>query len=194
MTELLQSEFTDETGTVRRLTRGEILTFVNVLATAGNETTNRLIGWTGKVLADHPDQRRELARDRSLIPNAIEEILRFEPPSLQICRYVTRDVEYYGQTVPAGSAMMFVTAAANRDHRVFAPDGDVFDIHRTIGHHVAFGYGIHFCLGAALARLEGRIALDEVLNRFPEWQVDTDNAELDSSAVRGWATLPVSTD
>jgi cytochrome P450 len=191
MTELLESEFTDEAGTVRRLTRGEILTFVNVLATAGNETTNRLIGWTGKVLADHPDQRRELAQDRSLIPNAIEEILRFEPPSLQSCRYVTRDVEYYGETVPAGSTMMFVTAAANRDHRVFSPDGDVFDIHRTFGHHVAFGYGIHFCLGAALARLEGRIALDEVLNRFPEWQVDTDNARLDSSAVRGWATLPV---
>ena len=110
MTELLQSEFADETGTVRRLTREEILTFVNVLATAGNETTNRLIGWTGKVLADHPDQRRELAEDRSLIPNAIEEVLRFEPPSLQSCRYVTRDVEYYGETVPAGSAMMFLTA------------------------------------------------------------------------------------
>jgi len=103
---------------------------------------------------------------------------------------VTRDVEYYGQTVPAGSAMMFLTGAANRDHRAFPPDGDEFDIHRTMGHHVAFGYGIHFCLGAALARLEGRLALDEVLNRFPDWDVDLDNAVLDHSAVRGWKSLP----
>jgi cytochrome P450 len=193
MTELLQAEFEDETGTVRRLSREEILTFVNVLASAGNETTNRLIGWTGKVLSDHPDQRRELADDRSLIPNAIEEILRFEPPAHQACRSVTRDVEYYGRTVPEGSVMMLLGASANRDHRVFPPDGDVFDIRRTISHHLAFGYGIHFCLGAALARLEGRIALDEVLNRFPEWEVDVDNASLESSAVRGWAALPAVT-
>jgi cytochrome P450 len=192
MTELLQAEFQDETGTIRRLTRDEILIFVNVLASAGNETTNRLIGWTGKVLGDHPDQRRELREDRSLIPNAIEEILRFEPPATQICRYVTRDVEYYDQRVPEGSIMMFVTGSANRDHRAFPPDGDRFDIHRRIGHHLTFGYGIHFCLGAALARLEGRIALDEVLNRFPAWEVDLDNAKLDASAVRGWQTLPVS--
>jgi cytochrome P450 len=193
MTDLLQAEFEDETGTIRRLTREEILTFVNVLASAGNETTNRLIGWTGKLLADHPDQRRQLVGDRSLIANAIEEILRFEPPATQMCRFVTRDVEYYGKSVPEGSAMMLLAGSANRDHRAFPPDGDAFDIHRTIGHHLAFGYGIHFCLGAALARLEGRIALDEVLNRFPQWEVDLDHAALDSSAVRGWATLPVST-
>jgi cytochrome P450 len=191
MTELLRAEFEDETGTIRRLTREEILTFVNVLASAGNDTTNRLISWTAKVLADHPDQRRELVEDRSLIPNAIEEVLRFEPPATQICRYVTRDVEYYEKTVPEGSVIVFVAASANRDHRVFPPDGDVFDIHRRIGHHLSFGYGIHFCLGAALARLEGRIALEEVLDRFPDWQVDSESASLDSSAVRGWATLPV---
>jgi cytochrome P450 len=175
------------------LTRQEILTFVNVLASAGNETTNRLIGWTGKVLGDHPGQRREVFEDRSLIPNAIEEVLRYEPPAIQICRYVTRDVDYYGQTVPKGSVMMFLAASANRDDRTFPPDGDVFDIHRTIGHHFAFGYGLHFCLGAALARLEGRIALDEVLHRFAQWEVDVASARLDSSAVRGWATLPVVT-
>jgi cytochrome P450 len=190
MTELLRVQFEDETGTVRRLTRGEILTFVKVLASAGNETTNRLIGWSGKVLGDHPDQRRELAADRELIPNAIEEILRFEPPSINGARFVARDVELYGQTVPAGSAMMLLRGAANRDHRAFPPDGDVFDIHRRIDHHLTFGYGIHFCLGAALARLEGRIALDEVLARFPDWEVDRDNAELDSSLVRGWRSLP----
>ena len=190
MTELLYAEFEDPSGEVRTLTRDEIMIFVNILATAGNETTNRLIGWSGKILAEHPDQRRELRDDRDLLPNAIEEILRYEPPAIQICRTVTRDVDYYGQTVPAGSAMMFLTGAANRDHRVFPPDGDTFDIHRTMGHHLAFGYGIHFCLGAALARLEGRIALDEILNRFPEWDVDLDNAVLDHSAVRGWQSLP----
>jgi cytochrome P450 len=190
MTELLLVEFEDETGTIRRLTRGEILTFVKVLASAGNETTNRLIGWSGRVLGEHPDQRRELAADRSLIPNAIEEILRFEPPSINGARYVACDVELYGTVVPAGSAMMLLRGAANRDHRAFPPDGDVFDIHRRIDHHLTFGYGIHFCLGAALARLEGRIALDEVLTRFPDWEVDAANAELDSSLVRGWRSLP----
>jgi cytochrome P450 len=192
MTELLNIEFEDEVGTVRRLTREEVLTFVNVLASAGNETTNRLIGWTGKVLGDHPDQRRELVEDRSLLANAIEEVLRFEPPSINGCRSVTRDVELHGRTVPAGSAIMLLRGAANRDHRAFPPDGDVFDVHRTISHHLTFGYGIHFCLGAALARLEARVALDEVLDRFPEWEVDEDHAELDSSVVRGWKTLPVS--
>jgi cytochrome P450 len=86
--------------------------------------------------------------------------------------------------------MMLLRGAANRDHRAFPPDGDVFDIHRVIGHHMSFGYGIHFCLGAALARLEGQVALDEVLDRFPEWEIDHERAELDSSVVRGWKMLP----
>ncbi|HVM67494.1 MAG TPA: cytochrome P450 [Acidimicrobiales bacterium] len=193
MTDLLQVEFEDESGAVRRLTRQEVLTFVNVLASAGNDTTNRLIGWTAKVLADHPGQRRELVADRSLVPNAIEEVLRFEPPATQSCRTVTRDAQYHGETVPEGSVMMFLAGSANRDHRAFPPDGDVFDIHRTAGHHLSFGYGVHFCLGAALARLEGRVVLDELLARFPEWDVDTERARLDSSAIRGWATLPVVT-
>jgi cytochrome P450 len=191
MTELLRAEFEDETGTVRRLTREEILTYVNVLAGAGNETTTRLIGWAGKVLADHPDQRRELAEDRSLIPNAIEELLRYEPPAPHIARYVARDVEVLGRTVPEGSVMMFLVGAANRDDRRF-PDGDRFDIHRKISQHLTFGYGAHFCLGASLARLEGQVALDEVLKRFPEWEVDLGAAKLAStSTVRGWETLPV---
>lgn len=191
MTELLNAEFEDETGTTRRLTREEVLTYVNVVAGAGNETTNRLIGWTGKVLGDHPDQRRELVEDRSRIPNAIEELLRYEPPAPHVARYMTRDVEYYGQTVPEGSVMIFLVGAANRDDRRF-PDGDRFDIHRDVGQSLTFGYGIHFCLGAALARLEGRIALDEVLQRFPNWDVDLENARLaPTSTVRGWDTLPV---
>jgi cytochrome P450 len=193
MTQLIQARFEDETGEVRSLNRDELLTFVNTLANAGNETTNRLIGWTGKMLADHPGERHKLAEDRSLIPNAVEEVLRFEPPSIQSCRYVTRDVELHGTTVPGGRVMMLLSGSANRDHRVFPPDGDTFDVTRRIGHHLSFGYGIHFCLGAALARLEGRVALDEILQRFPDWTVDTDRARLDTSAVRGWASLPVVT-
>jgi cytochrome P450 len=192
MTELLQAEFEDETGTVRRLTRQEILTYVNVVAGAGNETTGRLIGWTGKVLADHPDQRRELVEDRSLIPNAIEELLRYESPAPHVARYVARDVEVHGRTVSAGSVMMFLIGSANRDDRRFA-DGDRFDIHRKVDQHLTFGYGTHFCLGAALARLEGRVALEEILKRFSEWEVDRAGARLAStSTVRGWETLPVS--
>jgi cytochrome P450 len=193
MTELLQAEFEDETGTTRRLTREQVLGYVNLLAAAGNETTTRLIGWTGKVLADHPGQRKELVDDRSLVPSAIEELLRYESPSPVQARYVARDVELYGEIVPEGSAMLLLTASGNRDGRKF-PDADRFDIRRKIEHHLAFGYGIHFCLGAALARLEGRIALDEVLQRFPSWEVDSDNAvQARTSTVRGWERLPVLT-
>jgi cytochrome P450 len=191
MTELLNVEFEDETGTTRRLTRDELLLYVNVVAGAGNETTTRLIGWAAKVLAQHPDQRRQLAADKSLIPQAIEELLRFEPPAPHVARYVSRDVEYYGQTVPAGSVMMMLIGAANRDHRRFPPDGDAFDIHRDARQHLAFSVGTHYCLGSALARLEGRVALEEILKRFPEWEVDMANASLSpTSTVRGWDAMP----
>jgi cytochrome P450 len=164
-----------------------------MLAAAGNETTTKLIGWAGKVLAEHPDQRREIAENPSLVPQAIEELLRYEAPSPVQARYVSRDVELHGQTVPEGSVMVLLNGSGNRDDRHFA-DGDRFDIHRKIDHHLSFGYGIHFCLGAALARLEGRVALDEVLRRFPEWEVDWDNAvQARTSTVRGWEKLPVVT-
>jgi cytochrome P450 len=193
MTDLLQAEFEDETGTTRTLTRQEVLSYVSLLAAAGNETTTRLIGWTGKVLADFPDQRQLLVEDRTLIPNAIEELLRFESPSPVQARYVTRDVEHHGQVVPEGSAILLLTAAANRDERKF-PDADTFDVRRDIDRQLAFGYGIHFCLGSALARLEGRVALEEVLTRFPAWEVDFDKAvQARTSTVRGWQTLPVIT-
>ena len=170
-----------------------MLGFIGLLASAGNETTTRLIGWTGKVLADHPDQRAEVVEDRSLISNTIEELLRYEPPSPVQARYVTRDVEHHGTPVPEGSAIILLTASANRDDRQF-PDADRFDIHRKIDHHLSFGFGPHFCLGAALARLEGRVALDEVLSRFPTWEVDWDHAvQARTSTVRGWETLPVTT-
>ncbi len=193
MTEMLQAEYEDEDGVNRKLTREEVLNYVGLIAAAGNETTTRLIGWTGKVLAEHPDQRREIVEDRTLVPNAIEEILRFEAPSPVQARYVTEAVEHHGQTVPAGSSILLLNGSANRDERKFT-DGDSFDIHRNIDHHLSFGYGIHFCLGAALARLEGRVALDEVLQRFPEWEIDWDGAkEARTSTVRGWERLPVFT-
>jgi cytochrome P450 len=191
MTDLLNAEFEDETGTVRRLRRDELLTYITVVSGAGNETTTRLIGWAGKVLAEHPDQRRELVDDPSLIPGAIEELLRFEPPAPYVGRYVAKDIDLHGQTVPAGSAMLMLLGSANRDDRKH-PNGDTFDIHRTGTPHLTFGYGPHFCLGAALARLEGRVALDEVLKRFPEWEVDWDGAHLaPTSTVRGWEHMPV---
>ena len=191
MTALLTAEFEDETGTVRRLTRPEVLLYTEVVAGAGNETTGRLIGWLGKVLGDHPDQRREIVQDRALIANVIDETLRFEPTGPHVARYVARDVEYYGTTVPAGSAMLLLVGAANRDERRYT-DPDRFDIFRNEGQHLTFGYGLHYCLGAALARLEGRVALDEVLNRFPDWEVDYDHIQLaPTSTVRGWETMPV---
>ena len=191
MTALLNAEFDDETGTVRTLTRTEVLTYTQVLAGAGNETTGRLIGWLAKVLAEHPDQRRDLVEDRSLIPAAIDETLRFEPTGPHVARYVARDVEYHGTTVPEGSAILLLVGAANRDERRYERP-DEFDIHRTDGQHLTFGYGLHYCLGANLARLEGRVALDELLSRFPEWDVDYDNIELaTTSTVRGWESMPI---
>jgi cytochrome P450 len=193
MTQLLNAEFEDETGTIRKLTRIEVVTYVMLLAGAGNETTTRLIGWTGKLLAEHPEPRRELAADRSLVPQAIEEILRYEAPSPVQARTVNRDTEYYGQAVQEGSVMVLLNGSGNRDDRHF-PDGDRFDIHRKIDHHLSFGYGLHFCLGAALARLEGRVALDEVLKRWTDWDVDWDNAkQAHTPTVRGWERLPVVT-
>ena len=124
-------------------------------------------------------------------PKAVEELVRFEPPAPHVARYLTRDVEYYGRTVPESSVMMMLIGAANRDHRQFPPDGDVFDINREMHAHLGFSVGTHYCLGSALARLEGRIALEEILKRFPEWDVDLPNAKLSpTSTIRGWDTMP----
>jgi cytochrome P450 len=194
MTELIQAEFTDEDGNTRRLTKDEIVTYVSLLAGAGNETTTRLIGWLGKLLAEHPDQRRELANDPSLIPNAIEETLRYEAPSPIQARYISRDVEHHGQKIAEGNVIVLLNGSANRDERHFQ-DPDKYDIHRRIDRHLSFGYGLHFCLGSALARLEGRVALDEILKRWPDWEVDWDNAvQARTSTVRGWESLPVVVD
>jgi cytochrome P450 len=191
VTELLNVEFEDLSGERRKLSQDELLTFIAVIAGAGVETTGRLFGWIGKVLAEHPDQRAEVVEDRSLVANAIEELLRFEPPGPHVARYVAEDVEYHGRTVPAGSALLLMVAAGNRDERRFA-EPDRFDVHRDVGQSLTFGYGAHYCLGAALARIEGRIALDEVLDRWPEWEVDWESAvRAPTSTVRGWDSMPV---
>jgi cytochrome P450 len=191
MTALLTVEFDDEDGVRRRLTRDEVLHYTQVVAGAGNETTGRLIGWLAKVLAEHPDQRHEVVEDRSLLNRTIDETLRFEPTGPHVGRYTLRDFECYDTTVPAGSAVLLLFGAANRDPRRY-DNPDVFDIHRDTISHLTFGKGVHYCLGANLARLEGRVALDELLNRFPEWGIDYANAQLaPTSTVRGWEKLPI---
>jgi cytochrome P450 len=191
MTVLLNAEFEDESGEKRWLTRPEVLTYTQVIAGAGNETTGRLIGWMGKVLAENPDARREVYEDRTLLNNVIDETLRLEPPGPHTARLVMDDLEYYGTTVPKGSALLLLIGSANRDERRHE-DPDAFNIHRDAGSGLTFGYGLHYCLGANLARLEGRVALDELLNRFPEWDVDYDNAQLaTTSTVRGWEKMPL---
>ena len=194
MTELLNGEYEDTDGERKNLTREEVLNYINLLSGAGNETTTRLIGWMGKTLAEHPDQLQRVAQDRELVPKVIEETLRYEAPSPVQSRFVTHDVELHGQTVPQGSAMVVINGSGNRDDRKFE-HGDSYDIDRKIDHHLSFGYGIHFCLGAALARMEGRIALDEVLQRWPKgWEVDWEHAvQARTSTVRGWQSLPVLT-
>ena len=191
MTELLQATFVDEKGVERSLEDQELLLYIGLLAGAGNETTTRLIGWTGYLLDRFPEQRRLVVEDRSLVPSAIEEILRLEATSPVQARAVTRDVVHYGTKVPEGSVMLLLNGSANRDERRFT-NPDELDVRRTIDHHLSFGYGIHFCMGAALARLEGQVALEEVLERWPDWQVDHDKAKrAHTSTVRGWERLPV---
>jgi cytochrome P450 len=191
MTALLNVEFTDEHLVTRQLTRDEVLRYTQVVAGAGNETTGRLIGWLAKVFAEHPDQRRDLVADRSLLNRSVDETLRFEPTGPHVARWMARDFECYGTTVPAGSAMLLLFGAANRDPRRFT-DPDTFNIHRNDGSHLTFGKGLHYCLGANLARLEGRVALDELLNRWPEWDIDYKTAQLaPTSTVRGWERLRI---
>ncbi len=176
LTALVEAEVADEeNGTTHRLSPAEGAQFANLLISAGTETVARLLGWACTVLEEHPDQRRALAADASLLPNAVEELLRYEAPSPVQGRWTTADVELHGTRIPAGSKVLLLTGSAGRDERRY-PDADRFDIRRHFERQVSFGYGIHFCLGAALARLEGRVALEEVLRRRPEWTVDREAA------------------
>jgi cytochrome P450 len=180
-----------EDGVTRKLTLEEMAAFGVLLVSAGTETVARLLGWTVTVLAKHPNQRAELVADNSLIPNAVEELLRYEAPSPVNGRTVMQEVTMHGQTLPVGSKVLLLTGSAGRDEREYA-DPDRFDIHRRTDQHVTFGVGAHYCLGAALARLEGKVALEEVLRRFPEWTVDEANVQrLHTSTVRGHKSVPI---
>ena len=192
MTALLNAEFEDETGTTRTLTRPEVLTYTQVLAGAGNETTGRLIGWLAKVLAEHPDQRRDLVEDRSLHPGRDRrDAPRSSRPAPTSPATSPRTSSTTGRRSRRAAPCCCWSASANRDERRYERP-DVFDIHRDDVQHLTFGYGLHYCLGANLARLEGRVALDELLYRFPEWDVDLDHVELAAtSTVRGWESMPM---
>jgi cytochrome P450 len=190
ITALTQAEMTGEDGSPRRLDDMELLAFIGLLSGAGNETVARLLSWASVLLARNPDQRASLVADPGLLPNAIEELLRYEAPSPIQARWVTRPVEMHGVTIPAECKIALLTGSAGRDEREY-PDADRFDVRRTFSRHASFGYGPHFCLGAALARLEARVALAETLARFPTWEIDEAGLRwVHTSTVRGYETVP----
>jgi cytochrome P450 len=176
---------------IERLTPEGIVAFANEITAAGTETVARMLGWAGVLLNRNPDQRRLLVEDPSLIPGAIEETLRYEPPSPVQGRYLAEPVDLYGVTLPVRSKVLLLTGSAGRDERAYE-DPDRYDVTRPTDRHLSFGLGVHFCLGASLARLEGRVALEEFLKRVPEWEVDNERAvRLHTSTVRGYHHVPI---
>jgi len=187
---LLTASVTDGEGVERRLTREQVVYRLMELIAAGHETTAKLIANGIVALTWYRDQRAELISDPSLIPQAVEEMLRWDPPSHYQGRWVERDVMLHGVSIPADSRVILVTGAANHDERVFE-NPELFDIHRKIERHVAFGFGIHLCIGAALARLESRIAFEELLRRYPNYELAQPIRRAYSSNVRGLSNLPI---
>ncbi len=191
VSDLLAAEIILDDGTRRQLTYDEVMAFFTLLQFAGTETTARLLGWAAVLLARHPEQRARLRAEPGRIANGVEELLRYEAPSPIQARFVTRDVEFYGQTLPANSKVALLTGSAGRDERKFA-DPDRFDVTRNFDRHVSFGYGIHFCLGANLARLEAIVVLEETLSLLPDWEVVEDDVGfVRTSTVRGPASVPI---
>jgi cytochrome P450 len=187
---LLHAEVEDETGTPTRLTDGEIIGFLNLLGAAGNETVTKLLANACVLFARHRDEYAKICANPAAIPDAVEEVLRFTSPSQYQGRMTTRDVEWHGHTVPKGSRILLLTAAANRDEREF-PDADRFDVGRRPEQHLALGHGVHFCLGASLARLESRVALEEFSRRFPRYDVDEARCvRVHMSNVHGYEHVP----
>ncbi|HEX9682478.1 MAG TPA: cytochrome P450 [Acidimicrobiales bacterium] len=176
-----------------RLTDREVIGFAFLFVVAGHETTTKLLGNLALELWRHPDQRRELGDDPSLIPNALEEILRYNTSSQYMARYTRRRSEYHGVAIPPDSVVLLLIGAAQRDDREFE-DPDRFDIHRDIRRSLAFGSGPHFCLGASLARLEGRVAVEELLPALGDYDIDLDGCErIHAGNVMGYHRIPVST-
>jgi cytochrome P450 len=186
-------EFEDVDGRRRTLTNDECRSFVTLLAAAGAETTAKLLGHAVYLLWKHPDQRQHLWDDLARIPNAIEEVLRFEAPSQFQGRVALRDSTWHGVAIPRGARVALVTGAACRDEREY-PDPDRFDVRRAHGREIYFGHGHHVCIGKSLARLETRIALEEIAARFPHYQVDESGITRTYQAhVKGYVNLPIST-
>jgi cytochrome P450 len=174
-----------------RLTDAEIIGFCFLLVIAGNETTTKMLGNAIVQLARHPDQRTWLLENPAAIPDAVEEVVRFDNSSQMLARLLMRDVTMHGKTMPAGKKVLLLIGAANRDERVFARP-DEFDVRRPPQASLAFGYGIHVCLGASLARLEGRVALEEALPRIGAYDVDTAGlVRVHSANVRGYSHVPI---
>jgi len=168
----------------------EIVGFCLLLLVAGNETTTNLISNTAVLLAEQPDQRRLLVEKPELLPGAIEELLRFESPVQALARTATVDVELHGECIAAGDKVLLLFGSANRDEREFVA-ADRFDVTRAPGRHLAFGHGAHFCLGASLARLEARVAYEELLRLMPAYELAGDPERLPSGVVRGLLSVPV---
>ncbi|MGV9927434.1 cytochrome P450 [Nocardia rhamnosiphila] len=189
---LIAAEVDRGDGTKTALTDIEIAGFISLLGGAGAETVAKLVGIAAVLFADHPEQWRALRADRSKIPAAFEEVLRYDGPVQYDLRYTRTEVRLHDRTIPQGSYVLMLLASATRDEQAF-PDAESFDIDRPhSGHNLGFGYGIHSCLGAALARLEGRIALDALLDVMPEYTVDRAGLRRATvTNVAGWANVPV---
>jgi cytochrome P450 len=191
LTDLTQVEVADDDGVLSRLTDEEIRSFFVLLATAGNETVTKLLATGFYELAQHPDQRRILVAEPQWTANAVEELLRWDPPSQYQGRVTTREVTIHGRRIPKHARVALINGATGRDERRF-DDPDRFDVRRAIELHLGFGYGRHFCLGASLARLETKIGIEEFLRRWPEYEVPADGIErMHSSNVRGLAGLAI---
>ncbi|MBI3785163.1 MAG: cytochrome P450 [Deltaproteobacteria bacterium] len=189
---LLEAEVENDQGEKERLTDFEIVAFCGLLSGAGNETVTKLLGNAVVLLARHSDQRRQLLIDPNRIPDAIEEALRFWPPAQYSARTLTRDITLHGVTMPRDERVLLLTGSACRDERKFG-DADAFRIDRQTSTQLAFGYGLHHCLGASLARLESRVSLEELHARIPEYQIDETRCErVHMSNVHGFASVPMS--
>ncbi len=189
---LIEAQVEREDGTVEALTDDEITGFLGLLVGAGSETVTKLVGNAAMTFEEWPDERERLKADPSLAPSAVEECLRWKAPSQYQGRYSLQDRAFHGTTIPAGNPVLIVTGAANRDERAYE-DPDRFDIVRTGPLGIAFGHGIHYCIGAHLARLEGRTAFNELYRRWPDLKVDLDGIRYVHMAnVAGPASVPVS--
>lgn len=185
MSDLIAAEADGE-----RLSEEDLLGFCFLLLIAGNDTTTTLIGNGAELLARHPDQRAALVADPSRIPGAVEEMVRIESPAQALPRTTVRDVELHGERIPKGARVMFLWGAANLDEREF-PDAERFDIARNAPRHLGFGHGVHFCLGSPLARLEARVAFEELLGRIPEYEVVGTPERYVSNWARAWRALEI---